>query len=366
LWEDYESITDVDSPTAFWNETYAAIAQANQALQSLDQLGESTSRSSALRGEALLARAYAHFLLVNIFSLRYDPATAATTLGVPYVTRPEENAIVNYERETLAETYRLIEEDLTQGLALVNSAYTEPKFHFTTRAAHAFASRFYLYKGDWERVIQSANIVLGSGSPSAQIRDYVSATANERTYSERTLQYSSAGERANLLLAWTYSLQGRNFAAYRYGLSAAKLNELFADPSTNPFGKPWAYSIFGIDGFYNLPKYDEYFRITNVSAGTGIPSASMVHLTTDEVLLNRAEAYVMLNRFDEASADLTQFLSQKIEEFDPNTDVVSVELMLNTYPPSEMNTRHGIHSVLSRRLLLRALQNLEEESLNVK
>ncbi|MBT1689122.1 RagB/SusD family nutrient uptake outer membrane protein [Dawidia soli] len=331
-WDDYESITDEDAPTYFWMESYTAIAHANQALASLADMGSEEPVVAALRGEALLARAYAHFMVVNFFSLRYDAATAGTEPGIPYVLSPEENAIVQYERETIAETYRLIEADLEAGLPLVTNEYQEAKFHFNQKAAHAFAARFYLYKGDWEKVIEQADIVLGSGSPDVLIRDWVSPSVNTLTYAQRTAQYSAATERANLMVSWPGSLQGRNYASYRYGLTPAKVDELFADRTTNPFRKAWAYPIFGTDVFYNIPKYVEYFRITNVTAGTGDPYAGLVHFTSDEVLLNRAEAYAMLGQFENASADLTAYLSQKTEDFDPATDQVDLALMKKTYP----------------------------------
>lgn len=335
-WADYESQTDVDAPTNFWANSYEAIAHANQALASLEKLQQTTARSSALRGEALLARAYAHFMLVNFFSMRYDVATASTELGVPYITVAEQNAIVRYERETIEETYRLIEQDLTEGLSLVGNDYHEPKFHFTPKSAHALAARFYLYKGEWEKVIEHTNAVLGTASPALVIRDIVSTAFTSLTYSQRTIQYSSVNERSNLLVGWTNSLVGRNFPRYQFWLTADKVAELFTDRTTNPFRKAWGYNIYGgTDFVLNIPKYTEYFRITNVSAGTGTANASVVHFTTDEVLLNRAEAYAMLDKFNEASADLTAYMSQKITGFTPATDVVTLDLMKTTYPRVE-------------------------------
>jgi hypothetical protein len=343
-WKDYESFVDLDAPAYYWDESYSAVAHANQALASLEQLGETDAALGRLRAEALLTRAYAHFMLVNFFSMRYDPATANSEPGIPYVLKPEENAVVQYERETMAETYRLIEQDLSEGLQLVSNEYQEPKFHFNQKAAHAFATRFYLYAGNWEKVIEQANLVLGNGAPSLVIRDWVSASFNALTYAQRTVQYSAATERANLLISWPNSLQGRNFASYRYGLTPAKYDEVFGDRTTNPFRKSWAYDIYGTDVVYNVPKYTEYFRITNVTAGTGQPYAGLVHFTNDEVLLNRAEAYAMLGQFENASADLTQYLSQKSNAFDPATDVVDLDLMKTTFPmiPNEYTPSYGL------------------------
>ena len=66
-----------DSPEFYWYGCYAAIAAANQALSTISKAANPNDYS-AQKGEALLARAYAHFMLVNFFSKFYDPATAST------------------------------------------------------------------------------------------------------------------------------------------------------------------------------------------------------------------------------------------------------------------------------------------------
>lgn len=37
------------------------------------------------KGEALLTRAYHHFMLVNVFCKHYSEQTSATDLGIPYM-----------------------------------------------------------------------------------------------------------------------------------------------------------------------------------------------------------------------------------------------------------------------------------------
>src|SRR5688572_21032480 len=58
---------DIDGPTFYWNGCYKAIAAANQALE-LIGLSEEEETLLPHKGEALLARAYAHFMLVTLFS----------------------------------------------------------------------------------------------------------------------------------------------------------------------------------------------------------------------------------------------------------------------------------------------------------
>ena len=104
---------------------------------------------SAQKGEALVARAYAHFMLVNFFSKFYDPATASTDPGIPYVTEPEKVFIKQYDRKTVQYVYDMIEKDLLEGLPLYRIRnYNVPRYHFNRAAANAFATRFYLYKKD--------------------------------------------------------------------------------------------------------------------------------------------------------------------------------------------------------------------------
>ena len=76
------------TPAYYWNESYKAIAAANHALEAIEKF-EAEGRGAEVRyarGEALLCRAYAHFMLANVFSMPYNPATAASELGIPYVS----------------------------------------------------------------------------------------------------------------------------------------------------------------------------------------------------------------------------------------------------------------------------------------
>ena len=67
LWEDPTG-NDDDSPYGLWEACYNAIASANQALEGMDALGN-PDNVKAQRGEALICRAYSHFLLANIFCM---------------------------------------------------------------------------------------------------------------------------------------------------------------------------------------------------------------------------------------------------------------------------------------------------------
>ena len=161
FWRDNNEIDGEDNtPTDYWTSCYAAIAVANHALEYYEALPNS-SKYNYLKGEALVARAYAHFMLAYLWCKPYNPTTAATDLGLSYVTTPEKEVFRKYTRISLKDYYQAIEKDLTDGLPLLDdSKYKQPRFHFTTQAAHAFASRFYLMKAEWDKVIENSNAIL--------------------------------------------------------------------------------------------------------------------------------------------------------------------------------------------------------------
>ena len=315
-----------DTPTQYWNSCYKAISQANQALVSIEELGDGTL--SAQRGEALLARAYAHFMLVNFWGKSYNPATANTDLGIPYVLEPETVLLKDYKRNTVAEVYELIEKDLIEGLSLVGNAYSNPKFHFTKDAGNAFAARFYMYKADWDKVISYSSKVLSVSS--AKIRDL--EEYNALSYAQYSQRYASVNESANILVASVSSLYARRFASTRYGLEVSKANELFFGGAGNPFGKQWLYGVYGNDEVYNIPKFEEYFKVTNASAGIGQPNTGIVLFSVDELLLNRAEAYAMKKEYTNALADLNLFLSKKTRGYDASTDQLTDAMVVTQNP----------------------------------
>ena len=158
--EQVRSSTSTDSPTAIWQGCYAAIAVANHALTAINQMVENNNgaisdKLRAARGEALLIRAYHHFLLVNIFCQAYkDENASKQDIGVPYMTKEENTVNPSYDRGNVADVYAKIEEDLEAGLADISDInYQMPKWHFNVNAAHAFAARFYLFKREYDKVI---------------------------------------------------------------------------------------------------------------------------------------------------------------------------------------------------------------------
>jgi starch-binding outer membrane protein, SusD/RagB family len=320
LWEDVLQV-DTDASQYYWASCYKAIGAANQALEAIKKLGD-TPNLGPQKGEALLARAYSHFMLVCLFSKFYDATTASTDLGIPYVTEPEKVVLKKYDRKTVAFVYEMIEKDLKQGLPLINDqSYKIPAFHFTKNAANAFASRFYLYKKDYDKVIEHANKVAVDGSFSSLLRNW-NTDYSTKSFTIISSRYGQATEKSNLLLAETGSYWGRNWAGQKYGLDANVGRDLYY--TDQPGGGRLSYSLFGSERGVFLPKFNELFVRVNPSANIGNGYIMVTLFSAEEVLFNRVEANYYKGNTEAVLADLNTFLSLRIANYSPNTNALTI------------------------------------------
>ena len=326
-----------DSPKRFWSGSYLSIAHANQALYSImdlvgiDQLDEAAIVSAGYgpeMAEALLVRAYNHFMLVNIFCQTYNKQTSDSDLGVPYMEGIETELNPQYERGTVAHVYEMIDKDLQMALKYVSDSYYRvPKYHFNTRAAYAFAARFYLYYEQWDRVIEYASKCLGS-QPSQVLRNWQKLSQLERDWEVRSNDFINASYDANLLLVSSYS---------GYGYDSLQGIRKYSHDSYLTFTElSFAYQVWGntANGFagvnswffcpvawYNGANIDQcatwkvpyLFEYTDPVARIGYAHAVYPAFTMDEVLLNRAEAYVMKESYDLATTDVNTFIRSIIK-----------------------------------------------------
>jgi hypothetical protein len=319
-----------DSPEFYWNSCYEAIAAANQALKAISEVSVTDqAKYNAVKGEALVARAYSHFMLVTFFSKFYNAATADTDMGIPYVTEPENVVIKQYDRKTVQYVYDMVEKDLLEGYPLLrDDSYNVPKYHFTKIAANAFAARFYLYKKNYQKVLDYTAAVLPADATTV-LRPW-NSTYLAYTRLELFGVYQKATESANLLLGETVSSWPRNVYSSRYSMDVATAGQLLVRvPALT--GAEWAYiyQAYGNDFVY-MPKINEYFVKESVNANFGTIYMMAPLFTMEEALFNRAEAMILTGNTGGALALLNQFLSTRIDLYDPATDFLTAD-KVNAY-----------------------------------
>lgn len=324
LWKDVQS-KDPGSPTYFWNASYAAIAAANSALEAINKAPDQAPYL-AFKGEALVARAYAHFMLAIFFSKLYDPAGSNDSPGIPYVTDPETVVFGQYARGTVASTWASIEADLLAGLPLIKDvAYKVPKYHFNTVAANAFAARFYLFKKEYAKVVTYTAAAFPNNTIAANLRPW-NTTYKSVSADAVQILFTQASQPQNLLLTEAPSTWARNFPFYRYGFGLT-LNAYFLTPLPTATA-----AVNGLSAevvyYYNVPnytllKFEELFVRQNANATIGDPYTIYPQFTTDELLMNRAESYANLGQNDLALADINTFLSTRLTSYNATTMAVT-------------------------------------------
>lgn len=350
--------SDWDSPQEVWDANYKAIAAANQVLESIEELGDPES-CSAYKGEALLCRAYGHFQLANTFCMAYNEQTAAGHLGIPYITSPEKEVGVVYDRGTLKEVYEKINADIEEALPLIEGAqFDVPLYHFNTKAAYAFAARFNLFYGkDYDKVIRFATLAIGT-DPTAVLRD-LNGYDKFTTGKEWTYGYINKDEPANLLLITNRSMAGRAFNK-RYGITNAIMrSQLVWSKFPGDVQLTVYNTVFHSEYVsYVVPKMEEIFEITNQVSQTGQPHVVVPAFTTDETLLCRAEAYILKKEYDAAATDLSYWYKKKgvaghtadeIVEFYKKSSAETNAKPLNTGVSYDEKQTNMLHAVLHAR-----------------
>lgn len=345
LWKDITTESN-DDPKYLWQAHYIAVAAANQALETIEELGNPVSLQPQ-RAEALLCRAYSLFSLSNVFCLPYNPETANQDMGLPYPLKPETQVIVQYERGTMEELYQNIYRDIEEALPNIrDDVYAVPKYHFNKKAAYAFAARFNLLyvkkdKSNFQKVIDYATQALGS-NPANVVRNisaYLPLGATDINNA-----YVQASEPANLLLIPIYSVTGR----YIRGSLGPRHNH---SRDIVSFETIWAMGPWGSNGSSGFlisklyangnqnvffPKLLEFWEYTDKTGGSGFAHVVHTAFTTDETLLCRAEAYTFLERYTEAAADLNVWQQARCNK--TYTDTQGGVNTLKTLTPEIINT----------------------------
>ena len=318
------STTNQDSPSYVWEDFYQSVMKANYALESIEAMaasngGELSATLKACRAEALLIRAYDHFVLLNTYSQAYKGEEASKSdIGVPYVTTTSTDFEQSYDRGNVADCYKKIIADLEAALPDLNDSHLKnaPKYHFNTNAAHAFAARVYLFHHDWEKAEQQATMVLGEDYSLIATRLIDFTGMDECTsMNDYAVIYQNPNSANNLMLLNTISSISRHSLGYRYAQNSLCCREIYYHRT--PFTGLYAYPFIYVGGWtfwtgrdygYTAAKIGEEFEYSDKLAGIGFAHTIRREFTNNMLLLERAEARIMQGNYAGAFSDMKAWL----------------------------------------------------------
>ena len=308
FWDETVDRAELTASDGIYQEIYRIVGQiANPILTYAGIATGSQILLNRIKAEAYVLRAWHHYLAVNIFAKAYNPATAATDGGVPYL---HETTLMSTpaKKYTVQEVYDFILADLDAALSIselpnegINTMRMGRSFAYAVKAKALMSMRRY-------------DEALAAARASLAINNHVDNHNNMISTGSFSRPLHSSKE--DLFVTTT--------SASWFAFS----NEMIAlfDPDAVLFHymplSATAWSMYGIPG---LRVWDPGFTVATFS-GAGITTVDM-HLVEAECLLR--------------SAQLLQ-AKAKIEEIRKN------RILTDRYAPSPASTKAELFALLKQ------------------
>ena len=161
-----------------WTIGYRIISRANFVLDYEGKITGPTVEKSFAEARAL--RALELFNMVNYYARPYG--TVNQDLGIPVPNKLEVN--VPIKRSSVSEVYDEITTELELAVANLPSVAANNKARITKEAAYGILSRVYLYKQDYPKAIQFADLALAGANLLGNtdlVNYYLNPLTNEET-----------------------------------------------------------------------------------------------------------------------------------------------------------------------------------------
>ncbi|QSW89392.1 RagB/SusD family nutrient uptake outer membrane protein [Flavobacterium endoglycinae] len=295
--------------SSFYATSYDIINQTNLLLEFVDALPDATeAEKNLIKAHALTIRAYTHFLLSEVYSQNYGYTEDASHLGIVYNTQSITKGIQYPARETAANTYALIINDIETALPLYSNTelLNGPAYsYFNSMSTKALLARVYLSKKDWQNAYDTANdVITNSGVTLTNAADYISQwEQSDLPISEVLLEFSIPKNAAGDVGGSLSSIFGyTSETSYNSYVASEDLLNLYESTDLRRqlfLQQPLSTLVEG-----NQVKKDYYF--TKKFQG----NAGYTAFRLTEQYLIRAEAAIALNRLEEAKTDINTIRSR--------------------------------------------------------
>ncbi|MEP1094672.1 MAG: RagB/SusD family nutrient uptake outer membrane protein [Cyclobacteriaceae bacterium] len=286
-----------------WNIMYQLIANANIIVEGApDATGPQEDNDSAL-GEALCYRAFAHYVLVQLYAERYVPGVVNSQGGVPLriVSGTDDLA-----RSTVEEVYTQINADLDQAITLLDGYGRANPSHFDLSIAQGLKARVNLTQGNY--TVAATNAALARVD-----YDLMDSTTYMQGINDFTADDWMWGAHYDEIQTSNFTNWGgfmsRNFSSNQLrGNPKSISSELYNTIPSSDVRK----AIFSDDGTHpNLPAGVELLSSHNrfpfthqkfLAAGNGDSRADVPYMRVSEMYLIEAEALARQGGQDAAAA----------------------------------------------------------------
>lgn len=222
------------NPTAIYSTSYTIISRANLILANIDNLQDGDFKNYII-AQAKAVRALAHFEVARTYAeIPTQAADASSTIGIAYVDKYDPKA--EYTRDaTIGETYTKIIADLEAAIPYLKDS--DPSSVMNRYAAEALLGKVYLYKGDYQKVIEYTQPVVNAVRPAQknELADLWTSNNSKGVLFEIPLlntsdpkigtNFSQGLEDSNIIIE--YSVDKKFYALYDAATEPERLNSYF-------------------------------------------------------------------------------------------------------------------------------------------
>ncbi|HEY8387720.1 MAG TPA: RagB/SusD family nutrient uptake outer membrane protein [Parasegetibacter sp.] len=297
----YEALADDIN----WKNQYYIVSLMGTMLTELKKVTDNPAAKAQMMAEARLHRAYAYLNLVNIYAVHYDPATAATDLGVPMYD--DASVMPPLDRKPVQVVYDYIIKELTESIPDLPDEYGQYSHRPSKAAAYAILARTYLYMGNYEEALKYADKALAINN---FLHDYntlyvdfdhtskligMSRTVDKEVYLHKTTTKGVLLNNYMILDSTTFNQLYPNYEE----TSATTVNNHDLRRTLKFTGINTSGKITGKTVTYSKT-YNTWYK----TDGSNSSAADNIHLGTPEMYMVRAECNARLGNLQKALDDV--------------------------------------------------------------
>lgn len=311
--------------TSTWSTMYQVISRSNTIIENADKVTGDKQNLDHMKGQALAARALAHFDLLRLYGSKYEPVSGDSDYGIPYKLT---FSIEDVSRDVMDVVYTNIVNDLNASINLMQEDLASEVEYLSPAAAKALLARVYLYKKDYQSAITYATMLIDD-------YDYKLVTDNDF----RNMWRFDEGDE----IIWKIGLTSTDAAGNTPGSSYYNDAQGLPNPDyvpTNDFLSNFTTNDIRYQTYFvtEPTKYDNNTRVLTLvnkyptnPAFTGISNANGANMPKPirfaEMYLIRAEAYAMLGQNSRAWDDIVTLRETRISNYNGRNQPVPANMM---------------------------------------
>jgi len=177
-----------------WKYFYEIISNANYIISATDNAEGDPKEIECIKAQALAARAFSYFMLIQSFQQTY--VGHETLPGVPVYTEPTTAESKGKGRGTVSDVYNRIDEDLKTALSLFEDCGVQRKHisNFDLYSTSLLQARVALVKNDWQTAVDAARKTMTA--PGVSLLSMAEAKVTKGTFDD-----SNCGENSDVQLS---------------------------------------------------------------------------------------------------------------------------------------------------------------------